>query len=85
MDSGTDAGRPVRAVSVALSALGVVHLLAPRVLLGVARGLYRLLLDIRFEPTARSPRRVRVVGICMIATAAVLARLSGDDSGHQSP
>lgn len=80
MERGLDGTRAVRVTSVGLAALGFVHLLAPRVLLAVARGLYWLVLDVRFEPTERSPRRVRLVGICMVAVGTTIAVLRGNDS-----
>jgi len=80
MKRSPDVGRAVRATGPGLAALGVVHLLAPRVLLAVACQLYRLVLDVRFEPTERSPRRVRLVGICMVAVGTTIAVLRGNDS-----
>lgn len=79
MEQRLDGGRAARATSVGLAALGVVHLLAPRVLLAVARGLYRAVLDVGFEPTERSPRRVRLVGVCMVAVGVAMAFLQARD------
>ncbi|ESS04456.1 MAG: hypothetical protein A07HR67_00742 [uncultured archaeon A07HR67] len=78
MNRGTDTTRALRGVSVGLTALGTVHLLAPRVLLDTARRLYGRVLRVRFESTEQSAWRVRAIGVCLLAVAAALARFSRD-------
>jgi len=54
---------------------GVVHLLAPGVLLRLAGRAYRLVLAVEFDPKPGAKRRVRLVGLGFLAVAAVLRRL----------
>jgi uncharacterized protein YjeT (DUF2065 family) len=61
-----------RPFGAALVLAGLVHVLAPRLLLGTARVGYDLVLDVEFEASGRSPRRVRVVGLGLVAAGAHL-------------
>lgn len=67
-----------RAVAIILTVTGLAHLVVPGLLVRVASSCYRRVLGIRFEPTARTARRVRLVGLCMLA-AGVLARRLGTE------
>jgi len=64
----------------ALAVAGIVHLLFPRVLLRTARLGYDRLLAVEFHPRERAPRRVRAVGVLLLA-AAVACRQSLADPG----
>jgi len=68
---------PDWALWVGLGAAGIVHLLVPRLLLRTAATLYDRVLGVRFEPTPRAARRVRAIGLCMVAVAGALRRLLG--------
>lgn len=63
-----------RAVRVGSSVLAVVHILVPRVLLALARRSYRYVLAVEFEPTDRSARRVRLLGVCLLVLVALEVR-----------
>lgn len=65
--------REKRLAVVGLALSGVVHLLAPGVLLRIARRSYGFWLDVAFEPRSNAARRVRLVGLASLL-AAVLAR-----------
>ncbi|EMA25764.1 MULTISPECIES: hypothetical protein [Haloarcula] len=56
---------------------GVLHLLVPGTLLSLARLGYRWVLAVEFRPQERSRRRVRLLGVAFLATAAVLKRVFG--------
>lgn len=60
-----------RQVAVLLLLAGVVHLLAPRRLLRVARISYDRVLAVEFTPRDGASRRVRLVGILMCLIGAV--------------
>lgn len=53
-----------------LAAAGVAHLVAPDRLLAAARRGYRLL-DVEFRPGPTATARVRLVGVGMLAAAAL--------------
>jgi uncharacterized protein YjeT (DUF2065 family) len=61
--------RPAGAV---LVLAGVVHLLAPRIATRTVATGYDLVLDVDFEVSERTPRRVRAIGLGMVATGAHL-------------
>jgi hypothetical protein len=64
-------------VSAAVSALaGLVHLAVPDRLLKLASWSYDRVLAVRFQPRERATRRVRLVGVAMVLSAAVLTRLA---------
>ncbi|PSP19725.1 hypothetical protein BRC62_01730 [Halobacteriales archaeon QH_10_67_13] len=78
-------GRLVEAAGLALGALGVVHIAAPKFLLDTARWGYERVLDIEFRPQARARRRVQAVGATMLAVGALaitLARGPTDSDGR---
>jgi hypothetical protein len=52
---------------------GVVHLLAPEWLLRTARVAYDRTLAVDFEPRENATRRVRLVGVLLLAVAALAA------------
>lgn len=54
---------------------GVAHLVAPGLLLATARRGYRRVLAVRFDPEEGARRRVRGVGLALLALAAALRRL----------
>ncbi|WP_336336106.1 hypothetical protein [Haloarcula brevis] len=54
---------------------GVLHLLVPGLLLSVARLGYRWILSVAFTPQEGSHRRVRLLGVGLLAVAAALRRL----------
>jgi len=56
---------------------GVVHLLAPGLLLWLARRGYALVLDVDFSPGAATTRRVRGLGVAMILAGAHLLYYDG--------
>ncbi len=77
-------GRLVEAVGLALGALGVVHLAAPKVWLDTARWGYERVLDVEFRPQGRAQRRVRAVGAAMLAAGALaLALTRGRADGNR--
>lgn len=55
-----------RANGVLLVIAGIVHILAPRLLLKMAEKGYKMALAVDFTPNSRSTRRVRAVGIGMV-------------------
>lgn len=61
-----------RPSGLALVVAGVAHLLVPGLLLRTARAGYRTVLGVRFRPGERSARRVRLLGLAMIAAGAHL-------------
>lgn len=65
-----------RLVIASLVLSGVVHLLVPERLLGVARRGYGLGLDVEFEPRSKAPRRIRLVGLASLFVAAVAHRFA---------
>jgi hypothetical protein len=60
----------------ALVATALAHLLVPRLLLGLAARAYRLGLAVEFEPTDAAARRVRLVGVGMVAAVAIARRVA---------
>ena len=58
-----------------LVATALAHLLVPRLLLGLAARAYRLGLAVEFEPTDAAVRRVRLVGVGMVAAVAIARRV----------
>lgn len=66
-----------RPLGLALIVAGLAHLLAPRALLWSARLGYRTVLRARFRPGERSPRRVRLLGVAMVAAGAHLLYYGG--------
>ncbi|MDL5361510.1 hypothetical protein [Halalkalicoccus sp. NIPERK01] len=54
-------------------AAGLAHLLAPRALLATARCAYRRLLAADFDADERTERRVRAVGLLLLAAGTVVA------------
>jgi len=58
-------------VALLLLLAGVVHLLAPRRLLRVARVSYDRVLAVEFTPRDGAARRVRLVGVLMCLAGAV--------------
>jgi hypothetical protein len=54
---------------------GVIHLLVPGLLLSSARQGYRWVLAVEFTPREGARRRVRLLGLACLATAAALRRL----------
>ncbi len=65
-------GEFARPVGVVMIVAGVVHLLLPQVLLRTAKIGYDVVLDIQFTPRDGAIRRVRSVGVGMVATGAHL-------------
>jgi hypothetical protein len=57
-----------------LAGNGLLHLLAPGLLLGLASLAYDLALDVRFEPGEGARRRVRLVGAALLAAAVATRR-----------
>jgi hypothetical protein len=51
---------------------GMVHLLVPGRLLETAAWAYRRFLAVEFDPNPEATRRVRLVGVGLLAVAAVL-------------
>ena len=60
---------------VASALAGLVHLLVPGLLLRSAELGYRLVLQVEFDPKPGAKRRVRLVGVGLLALGAVLRRL----------
>jgi hypothetical protein len=58
-------------------AVGLLHVLLPELLVDAARLLYDLVLDVSFVPRDRTARRVRILGVVLLAVGLVLS-LSGD-------
>ncbi|MFB6125897.1 MAG: hypothetical protein ABEJ79_01155 [Halolamina sp.] len=75
--SSTGSDRTLAALRLALAVVGVVHLLAPDALLGVACVAYDRVLAVEFEPRPAATTRVRLVGVGFLAVAAALGRLAG--------
>jgi hypothetical protein len=72
--SGDQGRAPVRGrlAGVVLVTAGLAHLLIPGTLLATARLAYDRLLDVRFDPRAGAGRRVRLVGVGLVAAGAHL-------------
>jgi hypothetical protein len=75
--AGSDAtadvsSRRTLVAGLALVAAGLLHLLAPRLLLWLARHGYRLVLRVHLHPGEQAPRRVRAVGVGMVALGIAL-------------
>jgi hypothetical protein len=64
-----------RLLSLGTALAGLVHLLVPGLLLRTARCGYRWVLAVEFRPRDGARRRVRVVGMALLAVSAVLRRL----------
>lgn len=56
-----------------LIVIGLVHLLAPGRLLTAATVAYDRTLDVTFSPESKAVRRVRLVGLVMIALGTILS------------
>lgn len=56
-----------------LIAVGLAHLLAPGSLLTAARHSYKRLLTVDFDADERTERRVRAIGLVMLAVGTVVA------------
>ena len=65
---------PPRLLWVGAALAGVVPLLFPGLLLGAGRWSYRLFLRVEFDPKPGAKRRVRLVGLGLLAVAATLRR-----------
>lgn len=63
-----------RLVPWGLGLAGLLHLLAPRTLLGVAAAAYDRVLAVDFDPRDGAVRRVRLVGLAFLAGAVAIAR-----------
>jgi len=61
-----------RAAGLLLVVAGAIHLLVPRLLLRIAAVGYDTALAVEFEPRANASRRVRLVGVAMLAAGAHL-------------
>jgi hypothetical protein len=57
---------------VGLVLAGVTHLLGPRALLWTAQVGYDRVLDVEFDPRETATRRVRLLGVAMVAAGAHL-------------
>lgn len=66
----------LRASAVVSALAGLVHLAVPARLLTLAGWAYDRVLAVRFHPRKNATRRVRLVGVVMVASAPVLARLA---------
>ena len=66
----------LRVTALVSTLVGVVHLLVPDGLLGLARWSYDRVLAVRFQPRENAPRRVRAIGLAMLCGAYVLDRLA---------
>lgn len=66
-DASTVLDAAPRPTGLLLLVAGLAHLLAPGILLAIASRGYRQFLRVEFEPGLGAPRRVRLVGIGMIA------------------
>jgi hypothetical protein len=64
--------RLARAAGVGFLVSGLIHLIAPRRLLGVAETGYRRVLAVDFDPMPAASRRVRLVGLLFVACGAAL-------------
>lgn len=62
-------------VAVGLFVAGIAHLIAPKRLLGTASVLYDRILAVDFSPRADAGRRVRFVGVAMMAAGVLAWRL----------
>ncbi|WP_122088882.1 hypothetical protein [Halalkalicoccus subterraneus] len=65
------------AVGSGLILAGLLHLLAPQPLLNTAGDLYRRVLAVDFRRTDRTERRVRAVGLAMLAAGTVVSATDG--------
>jgi len=70
-DSAADADLP-RLAGLAMLLAGVAHLLVPGLLLWTAKVGYGIALDVEFDPGDASRRRVRLLGLAMVAAGAHL-------------
>ena len=64
--------QPSRAAGLLFVVAGLVHLLVPRLLLRTAAVGYDTALAVEFEPRANASRRVRLVGVGLLAAGAHL-------------
>jgi hypothetical protein len=67
--------RLVRTVAALSAVVGVAHLLVPRHLLAAAQWGYDRVLAVDFRPREAAPRRVRLVGLGFVLTAALALRV----------
>ena len=75
-DSASDSTQP-RIVGALLVVTGLVHLVAPTTLLGLAERSYRSILSVDFEPRPGAAIRVRALGFGLIAAGAHLLYYGG--------
>ncbi|WP_336325542.1 hypothetical protein [Halovenus sp. HT40] len=75
-DSGSDPTQP-RIAGALLVVTGLVHLVAPTTLLGLAERSYRLVLSVDFEPRQGASTRVRALGLGLVAAGAHLLYYGG--------
>jgi hypothetical protein len=66
----------LRASAVVSAFAGLVHFVAPGRLLELAGRSYDRVLAVRFQPRANATLRVRLVGVVMVVSAPLLARLA---------
>lgn len=66
-----------RLVGLLLVVTGVAHLLAPTILLQVASRSYRTVLNVEFDPLPGASRRVRAIGVGLVAAGAHLLYYDG--------
>jgi hypothetical protein len=66
---------PPRLLWVGATVAGVVHLLAPGLLLRSGAVAYRWFLRVEFDPIPGAKQRVRLVGVGFLVAAAALRRL----------
>lgn len=67
---------PTRLLSAAATVGGLLHLVAPRTLLGIAARAYDHVLAVDFQPRDGAGRRVRAVGVVLLVIGLALARRS---------
>jgi hypothetical protein len=65
-----------RLLSICGLVAGLVHLVAPRRLLGAARWGYDRVLSVDFQPRETSPRRVRLLGLAFVGASLLADRVA---------
>lgn len=75
-DSASDSTQP-RIAGALLVVTGLVHLVAPTTLLGLAERSYKLVLSVDFEPRPGASTRVRALGLGLVAAGAHLLYYGG--------